>query len=159
VLVLSDEPAKALPWKFALEARGPFQCEVGDPRRPDFVKDFDTDTLRAKYQAICLIDVAHPDAALWDKLRDYVDKGGGLAVIPGGEELGKAAYNDNKKARDLLPGRLEDIVTRKPGEGVRWLWVFGHPVLKPFQEWMADPRCDFRQHPPSTTRYWKVTPY
>ena len=32
-------------------------------------------------------------------------------------------------------------------------------MMKPFQEWNRDPRCDWMQHPRSTYRYWKVNPY
>jgi hypothetical protein len=159
ILVLSDDPTQALPWKWALEARGPYRCVVNEPQRPEAIRDEDAADLRARYRAICLLDVSRPSAALWEKLREYVDRGGSLAILPGGEELVTSTYNENKTAKELLPGRLENVVVKKDARGVAWAWRYEHALMKPFQGWNADPRVDWNQFPRSALRYWKVTPY
>jgi hypothetical protein len=160
ILILSDNPDRAAPWQFAVEAPGPFSCVAGAPQRPDFVNDLDADTLRARYQAVCLFGVGSPDKRLWDKLYEYVEKGGGLVVIPGRkEEMDLAAYRGSEKARELLPGRLDEVVVTQKKEGVPWAWRYEHPFMKRFGEWNADPRCDWMRFPRLAIRYWKVTPY
>jgi hypothetical protein len=163
VLIVSDHPRDAAPWKFALEAPGPFHCEVPDVQKTEWLDTQSVDHLRARYQVICLFNVGRPGSALWTKLYEYVRKGGGLAVMPGGDkELDLAAYNEDRKAKQLLPGRLEAFATAKGALGAPWNWTekaYEHPAMKPFREWNSDPRTDWIRYPCGAKRYWKVKPY
>ena len=56
---------------------------------------------------------------LWSKLSDYVSRGGGLAVIPGGEELALDNY-DNNSALGVLPAELDRIIRLSDAEVAVW---------------------------------------
>jgi hypothetical protein len=171
VLVVSDEPGDerasddprawkqpgdAAPWKLALmSGEAPFQVKVlsaRDARKLD-LKDL------AQYQAICLLNVAQPASDLWQKLQRYVASGGGLAIIPAGDDLKIQDYNDDAAAQQLLPGRLNRIIAVKAGAWVRWdESSYQQPLRGWFQEWSKNPRIGFLKVPPTVTRYWEVQP-
>ncbi|HLJ92814.1 MAG TPA: VWA domain-containing protein, partial [Gemmataceae bacterium] len=133
VLTVVDDDRDAKYWQLALELPKNFQCDV---KRCTELGDLSPAELSQRYQAICLLNVAQPSADLWQKLRTYVAGGGGLAVIPGDEELVKAAYNDNADAQQLLPGRLRAILSAESAAGVTWKEAsYQHPVMAPFREW------------------------
>src|SRR5262249_29212273 len=110
VLVIADDPDQAAFWTAALRVGGAFQCDVIKPAQ---TRDLGPRDL-AKYQAICLLDVDNPQADLWDKLKEYVQDGGGLIVMPGGEELRQSAYRDEERAdaavNQLMPGTFEKLL-------------------------------------------------
>src|SRR5207245_11630832 len=95
-LVITDEPGNVAIWKVALELGGAFDVTVKSAREAGGLSP----TELAAYQVVCLMSVAVPPTDLWEKLQKYVERGGGLAVIPGGEELeapeSKRAYNEDK---------------------------------------------------------------
>ncbi len=156
VLVIADNPDDAAVWELALE--------VGKVFLPQVVSTADVGKLDnlATYQAVCLLNVADPArVGLWPLLERYVDKGGGLVVIPGGSELQPRAYNDDPTARKLLPGRLIRIVTWPAETYVDWNWddsIFRHPLLKPYQEDRRRESTDFVRHPRGADIYWEVEP-
>ena len=55
--------------------------------------------------------------AWWGKLADHVRAGGGLAVVPGGEEVvaGLEAFNRQGLAAGLLPASLDRLVSAPAG--------------------------------------------
>src|SRR5262249_42999570 len=115
VLALADEKRDARVWRLALDTHRVFRCTV---KLTKGASDLDPEALLAKYKAVCLIDVADPSRALWDMLTRYVQKGGNLVVVPGGDELKREAYN-GEPAQQLLPGQLKELVAaEKPG--VAW---------------------------------------
>jgi hypothetical protein len=158
VLVVADDLQLATPWSVALENTGEFRCKLlttalaGKMGRQDLLR----------FRAICLFEVARPDHNLWELLKDYVERGGSLVVIPGGDAMNNAeskkAYNEDPAARKLLPGRLIQKVTpRKPGAA--WDWqpaVYQHPLLKPFQKYNSNPDVDFVDVPRLAYSYWEV---
>jgi hypothetical protein len=117
------------------------------------------------YRAITLLGLASPSGDLWEKLERFVKKGGGLAVIPGGQELVRKAY-DSEKAQALLPGRFVELlkapprVKDEPETVITWNWekATSHPLLAPFQQWRREGNIDFFQSGKSVYRYWKVEP-
>jgi hypothetical protein len=111
----------------------------------------------AAYRAICLLGVASPSEELWETLRQYVSQGGGLAIIPGGSEMDRAAYN-NEKAQALLPAQLVEPVASKTPLTWNWAEAKKHPLMAPFQEWRSKNNIDFFQQglEPRVFRYWKV---
>ncbi|MBL8794046.1 MAG: BatA domain-containing protein [Planctomycetia bacterium] len=161
VLIVSDDPDDAAIWKLALRAgeqKGDpwFDGEVQSTRQAAKLKAGDL----ARYQAVCLLNVASPEPALWQALREYVAEGGGLAVLPGGDELDLASYQ-SAEAKQLLPGELRTVVRRPLKEAVAWYEPsFQHPLRGWFADWrkQSDPPVDFVRVPPLTVRYWDVQP-
>jgi hypothetical protein len=156
LLTLVDDLREARFWQLALESPKRFQCEV---RRVSEMRDVSPADLSQRYQAICLLNVAQPTEDLWQKLRSYVTGGGGLAVIPGGEELVKAAYNDTGAAQQLLPAQFVKVVTADADKGVTWKEAtYRHPVMAPFREWSQNQAADLERLRPAAYRYWEVKP-
>jgi hypothetical protein len=163
VLILTDNPDDTAIWKLALEkGESPFQCTVQSIQAAKNLglKDLD------QYQVVCLLNVALPTNPLWELLARYVERGGGLAVIPGGENLNLDWYNEEavepkrRFAQQLLPGKLKGVVTSRNPDGVGWdEGSYQHPVLGWFQEWSRNPSIGFLKIPPRVTRYWDVQPY
>jgi len=112
------------------------------------------------YRAVCLVNVASPSEELWESLKQYVDQGGGLAIIPG-PDPDRSAY-ENDKALALMPARWGKLVSLPRGSSLKWNWAEAkkHPLLAPFQEWRAKNNVDFFQLglEPRVFRYWKVEP-
>jgi hypothetical protein len=157
VLVLADEPDEAKIWALALESSGDFRCEV---RRTAELRTALVPADLAKYQAVCLFNVAAPESHLWETLERYVQQGGGLAVLPGGEELRPEAYNGDRVAQGLLPGQLVKVVQAEREPGATWKeTTYQHPVMAPFREWGMSANVDFLRFPPAAFRYWEVKPY
>ncbi|MBV9124570.1 MAG: hypothetical protein JO112_14530, partial [Planctomycetes bacterium] len=157
VLVITDHRQDAGFLTTALSAGGAYDCTVKET--PE-MKALYPEELRKTYPAIFLLSVADPERELWEKLENYVQNGGGLAVLPGGEELDRTAYNDNPAAQALLPGGLVKVVERP--QGVDWNWNqnnYQHPLLRPFQKWRQAGDVDFVRFPRRTFRYWAVQRY
>jgi hypothetical protein len=138
-----------------------FRCEV---KAIDDMHQLSPADLLSSYQAICLLSVAEPNtglnAQLWGKLRDYVQKGGGLAIIPG-SKLRPDAYNA-ETASQLLPAEFVGIVTAKDKPGVAWNeGGSNHPLLVPFRDWRKKADVDFHREEfrPRAERYWAIKPY
>jgi uncharacterized membrane protein len=161
VLTLTDHPGDLNIWQLALKSGGAFTADVksvGDVRGWS-PKDL------AGYQAVCLVNVREPDPPLWQLLDEYVRGGGGLAIIPGGEEMddeqSKKAYDD-PAAQRLMPGRLVKVVAAEEPRGARWNEVgFTHPIIAPFREWGQAGNVDFLKpgQEPTARRYWEVQPH
>lgn len=158
VLVLADDTTDARIWKLALESSGTFQCDVRGSS--ESMSTLTPKDLLSRYQAVCLVNVAAPSRSLWETLAAYVKEGGGLAIIPGGDELRPAAYNDDRIAQTLLPGQFVKVLQTDTEPGVSWKeTTYQHPVLAPFRDWAMSPDVDFLKTPPAVTRYWEVKPY
>jgi hypothetical protein len=158
VLVIADVPAKAGPWARAIEARkeARFRCDVLLSQNAGRLGPVEL----APYQAVYLVGVASPGPALWTALREYAEKGGGVGVIPGGEDMALPAYN-NDKAQTVLPGKLTKVVVTKD-PGAVWGWeddrIYQHALLRPVREWRGLGRDDFIKLPRAATRYWNIEP-
>jgi hypothetical protein len=166
VLVLTDNTEQAEYFRKALVANG-FTPEVKSPG------DFANLNLN-RYQAIFLFNLSLPKEELWKDLdKEYVQKGGGLGIIPGGAEINLDAYNKGP-AQNLMPGKLNKIVHLKktvspkkikgeregdeePGE----IWnlgqesIYQHPILRPFKDWTE---FDLVRSPRKAVKYWEVEP-
>jgi hypothetical protein len=160
VLLVADDRRDAVPWQFALEASGRFRCDVKTAAEARGLTP--NDLLAADYKAVCLVNLAEPGADLWSKqFKDYVEKGGGLVVVPGGEEVRLDAYN-GEAAREVLPARLVETEAQDrrlalpgPSSGPQ-----PHPVPARFQAYAKGENVDFYQPEfwPRVSRYWVVTP-
>jgi len=161
VLTISDDPEDAAIWKLALRAGE----QKGDPWFDgEVLATRDAAKLKAadfsRYKAVCLLNVAAPERDLWNALHEYVVGGGGLVVIPGGDELDPASYR-SAEAKQLIPGELRAVVRRPLKQAVAWYEPsFQQPLRSWFADWkkQADPPVDFVRIPPLTVRYWDVNP-
>jgi hypothetical protein len=158
VLALADKPRDARLWKLALNTARAFQCDVEPVAQAGAL---DPNVLVAKYKAVCLIDVAEPDRAVWAMLEAYVQKGGSLAIVPGGPELKPDAYNKEPAAQRLLPAQLGHVVTAAKEAGVPWSDSGPpHLLLAPFRQWKREANVDFLrpEYLPRAFRYWEAAP-
>jgi Aerotolerance regulator N-terminal len=152
VLLLTDDERKAKDFADALVAMKQFTPEVrtvGSIKQPGEL---------ARYQAVFLLGVARPDANVWPLLDEYVRRGGGLGIVPGGAEMDASAYKSGP-AQQVMPGQIGGVVSQKE-PGATWDLtesVFQHPLIKPFRAWQIN-RVDFIQYPRYATHYWDVTP-
>jgi hypothetical protein len=89
----------------------------------------------------------------------YVQKGGNLVLVPGGDELKRDAYS-NDPAQQLLPAQFKQLVEAKE-PGVPWVQdAPPHLLLAPFQSWRKSVDVDFfrPENLPRAVRYWEVEP-
>jgi hypothetical protein len=169
VLVLADDVTAARPWKISLQAyesshpAAGFQCER---RQASDADKLGLDDLRP-FPVVCLFQTAKPlPGKFWDALGKYVAEGGGLVIVPPGEELTDVA-TWNKPAEDakLLPARLEKIVTAPNAPGAPWQdFDPKNPLTAPFAALKAAAShgglSDFTNPDtqPYAARYWQVRP-
>ena len=163
VLILADDPRKAeqdfayalysLAKSSELPRTKQFRAEV---RVADSVQDPGE---LARYEAVYLFELHRPTAKLWSVVKTYVQRGGSVGVIPGGDEMDTNSYNQ-ESAQQILPGHIGSVVSQKE-PGASWDLdnesIFQHPFMKPFRTWKAN-RVNFIAYPRLTTRYWEITP-
>src|SRR5262249_25238991 len=126
----AGKETNARAWRIALDAARMFQCEVRELEGNEkwTARDF------APYKIVCLFELPKPSADLWQPLREFVLKGGGLVIVPGGDELDRDSYNEGGK--ELLPAGLESLVTTTPNKPVNWTSFRGsHALMAQFQAW------------------------
>jgi hypothetical protein len=169
LLTVADDPKAARIWKTALWAygeenpRSAFTCDVRTPAEAEKLTPQDLEG----YRVVCLFQTASPPTALWDRLRAYVQGGGGLVLVPGGEEMVEkkqvAGFNEAAESHKLLPARLKEIVTVAPNRGgVSWPPGYDgpHPLLVQLRDMVRASNPDFNQPGlrPFVNRFWKVEP-
>lgn len=187
VLTFADDPDAAAFWKLALDAKGEFAAEVVKPEQvriadgravvtvldPADPTRTRTDDL-AGFEAVVLFEVGRP-ATLWDALRQYVEAGGKLVIVP---PAGDPREYNGEAAVTLMPGELKGVINtaeafprpkdpkaRDRSGGVVWT-AFGedddralqHPLLAPFRDWKRAGNIDFLLNPPRVQKYWEVEP-
>jgi hypothetical protein len=142
-------------WEVALNVVKLFHCEL----RPlgDFAR-MDEKALH-DYPVICLFQVA-PPKEMWPKLVRYVNSGGGLVVVPGGEEWRPLVEAVNKEGKDLLPLELQTI-TEVPAKGKAVPWAEyspRHPITNYFHNALKTGDLDFDQpgQRPHVYAYWQA---
>ncbi|MCC6418759.1 MAG: BatA domain-containing protein [Gemmataceae bacterium] len=157
VLVLTDQPPAAQLLKDAHDAVGDFRLTIQKIEKalkegPDLLRD---------YHAVWLFNVEAPSDDLWRLLEGYVNKGGGLAVVPGGPTVVVGRYN-SPAAQAVLPGKLGNNPAKAASEEAgRWDWdklAYQHALMAPFRTWKGDRGIDFVRYPRSATWYWPVAP-
>jgi hypothetical protein len=156
VLALADNRPDARIWRLALDTGRNFTCAFQPAKEAE---SLDPQALLTLYKAVCLIDVAEPGRGLWDMLGRYVQKGGNLVIVPGGDELKRDAYG-SEQARQLLPAKFKQPVEAKE-PGVPWVQdAPPHLLLAPFQSWRKNVDVDFfrPEYLPRAVRYWEVEP-
>lgn len=158
ILTISDDPAEASFWRLAHQAKGEFDCEV-QSSLPDNL---------AKYEAIALLNVTDP-SRYWPRLLEYVDAGGKLLILPGGEaQVHLPAYrpDSSEAAARLLPAALKEVFDTKTlpdakQQGVPWRLdddALRHPFFGPFREWKLRGNVDVVERPRIAWKYWDAIP-
>ncbi len=112
---------------------------------------------------VCLVSVESLPNSAWDKLANFVEGGGGLAVFLGSNPQSTIqsyadtalSYN-NESARELLPAELIAAVRFSPAERIDF-GSLDHPMLSAFQA--ADFGGMGELSLVGVHRYWKVKPY
>jgi hypothetical protein len=147
ILVLTDDVKKADDFLHALKS-SLYEADVravADDKGDPF----------SRYEAIFLDGVAAPDDKLWAALEAFVQQGGGLGIIPPGDELQKDAYN-SAAAKKLMPA---EIVKKAATENGVWLVgaeALDHPLLRRSQAWFTDyDEFLFRR----AKHYWLMKPF
>ena len=153
----ADSPGDADLWEDALESWGSYNVTV---KKPAEVKEWAKEDWN-EYPVVCLVSVAEPEQRLWEALGEYVKRGGSLVVLPGGDEMRKAAYVV-PPAMELMPGKYAELLDADDqAKGTTWLWNslnYRHEILAPFREWEQQPDIDFVRFRPAAYHYWKAEP-
>jgi hypothetical protein len=141
-------------WQEAIKTVATFECEV----RPVSTPKLDLRTLQS-YPVVCLFQ-ASPDEATWKLLAEYVRQGGGLVVVPAGDEWVGLIAGFNERGRELLPTPfLEIISTPADTVAVRWgRFSKQHPLTAAFAKMIdtGTPDFGFQELWPSVFAYWKT---
>ena len=93
----------------------------------------------------------------------YVRDGGGLVIVPPGNELSGAEvadWNKDAEAAKLLPARLKALTDVPADRPVYWSeFNANHPLTRPFHQWLRQ-GVDFATEAlrPFVNRYWEVEP-
>jgi hypothetical protein len=162
-IVTDDPPAEdQVPWKAwqtAIAAVGTFQCVVS---QVDKVRKLDEKELR-DYAVVCVFQTV-PTLEVWQKLGRYVGRGGGLVLVPGGEEMlsKKNQYNEDGAKVGLLPGKLRTIEKNSADKPlIPWSdFRVKHPIPAFFRKALDTANPDFgkQQSWPGVNAYWDVEP-
>jgi hypothetical protein len=155
VLIAAPKPAaeRALYFSMALaptiwvrQGRARFECRViGLDELPQQPLD--------GFAAVCLVDPAPLEAALWQKLADYAADGHGLAIFLGRRARPVDSFN-LPAAQRLLPGKLLRQARRPDGD----VWLaprtLEHPILADFRRRAGE--VPWNDAP--VFRYWELGP-
>lgn len=158
VLVVADRKADVESWMVALES-------LDQGKRTAFQDQFATTAKLSsldleEYDVVCLINAGRPATGAWERLRTFVDAGGGLFVVLGtnfidekGRGIDPVAYND-PNAQEILPAKLKGSVRFPLAQpGTIDLRDKAHPLVQRMDEFGAIPdlsTADIRW-------YWNVT--
>jgi hypothetical protein len=150
VLVVSDTRAAAQYWIEALapsllqkQGKSRWRCKYVAPAK------LAKENLKG-YAAVCLINVNEPSKGDWKRLAQFVEQGGGLAVVLG-SEVNSNAY-DSPEAQAILPASLKGHVKFLPPEFLD-LQDLTHPLLRKFADWGVAELTSVE-----ILKYWKVEP-
>jgi hypothetical protein len=118
-------------------------------------------TSLGRYSVIALFQAAEVPGGWWQRLAAHARAGGGVAVVPGGDEVGLAAFNKQGLDAEVLPAALVELVTAPDDRPAYWApFSAAHPLTAPFVAWMrtADPDFGRAELRPFARRYWEVRP-
>lgn len=113
----------------------------------------------ATYSVLALFEPRQVPETWWKRLTAYVQAGGGLAIVPGGEESREALRSAGGAA--LMPATLEQLVDAPRGQPVYWEPFRGeHPLMAPLVAWLRQFEVDLArdQARPFVRRYWQLAP-
>lgn len=115
------------------------------------------------FDVVCLINAGRPEPAAWERLRSFVEAGGGLFVALGAANavavsgrsggIDPLAY-DVPTAQELLPGRLKASLPFRPASTIDFRDTT-HPLVQRMDE---IPEAIPTLGETEIRRYWSVTP-
>src|SRR5262249_32394979 len=111
VLLLTDKPAdeRVAAWAKAIEANqlgaALYRCEIKTPEENLLGRAAGA---LDRFAAVYLCSLTAPDPKLWEHLKDYASKGGGVAVFPPGQADDQGAYA-SASALENLPAKLAEV--------------------------------------------------
>lgn len=162
ILTIADAVADAHLWNLALSASGDFASASATPEQAAAL-DW------RKYAAVVLLSVADPSRPpanpLWPQLLKYVQGGGKLLIIPGGDDqLNRASYDPSQPTPEdaanlLMPAQLQEVIEHR--QGVPWLLddrALQHPMLADLRAWKQLGNIDIFTNPRRVRKYWKAEP-
>jgi hypothetical protein len=154
ILTLTDDPRNARSWKAVIQVLDAFDVTV---KRPNDFKEADL----AGVRGICLFQINHPSSELWKLLDGFVRAGGGLAVVPGREQMDTEAYS-GEDATKILPARyLEYIKVPADKPHILWAPLEGQDELTgPIRDIVRTQNPDFAHEElrPFVNVYWRTAP-
>ena len=103
ILVLTDKAAQAEYFAWVLDYWEGFDPDIALAANPPPAEKL------LDYEAVYLLGVAKPGAALWTSLLEYARRGGGVGVIPGGEGNGPRGVQSGRRPESAA-GRYQYIV-------------------------------------------------
>ncbi len=113
------------PTRWRKEHLARFQCDLCDwqelPTRP-----------LSDYAAVCLLDPAPLEPAMWKRLAEYAADGHGVAIFLGRNAAPGGSFND-PQAQAVLPGKLLRPAPRSGGDVYLAPRDYQHPILAPFR--------------------------
>ena len=153
VLIVAPQPAETYgfflsqalaPPAFRLTGRARFDCELIPPEK------LSPEKLRG-CSAVCLLDPAPLDPAVWKMLADFAADGHGVGIFLGRRADPMDRFND-PAALELLPGKLALQARRPDGDLALAPRDFQHPILAPLGSRAGQiPWHDF-----PVFRYWQL---
>lgn len=157
-LVEKREDARTRIWEAAHASTRSFVSEV---MTFDEANKLDAKAL-AGYSVIALFEAANVPDGWWKRLAGHARAGGGVAVVPGGEEVtALAGFNKQGLDAEVLSASLEKLLAAPDGKPVHWERFSGaHPLMAPFVAWTRGVDPDFARDDlrPFVRRYWQVKP-
>jgi hypothetical protein len=167
VLTIAADRDAAFSWKASLEALATerpadaFRCAVVTPTEAN---GFSEEQWR-QYKVVCFFETVSPTPALWGKLGEFVTNGGGLVIVPPGDDAKTdqvRAFNEQAEKADVLPARLGRVISVTAGkQGIPWAeYSARHALTAPFRKWsQADtPDLEKPETRPIANAYWEVEP-
>ena len=155
-LVESRDERKLRVWKTLHEVTPSFRNDIRTFAEADKLPPKDL----AAYSVIALFQVTNVPDGWWKKLADHARAGGGVAIVPGGDEVvpGLEAFNRVGFASGVLPAPLDRLVDTPR---LHWRFAGGHPLMKPFVDWSRSVDPDFAREEgrPFVRRYWRLGPH
>lgn len=155
ILIVADRQQDARFLQFALEA-----SDGGPGSQPfydcTFIRTAQLDRQPlAPFDVVCLVNCRRPSPQHWQTLREWVDRGGSLFTVAGGEPRLNSDAWCVAESGDVLPGWvLVQRRTRDQPETFRL--EASHPVLRLF-EYDADSKTELLVTP--IRRWWEVEPF
>lgn len=115
------------------------------------LRDFQSEDLE-NFDIVCLINLRDPRPDHWTALREFVSRGGGLAVFLGRGDLRATSYNI-PEAQEVLPAELVTAVRFFKGPFIVDLQNSEHPLFRRIAD-SNDDRAEFSAV--QYTRAWSV---
>jgi hypothetical protein len=134
ILIAAPKPADSYahfliealaPLGFRKQGQARFDCEIID-------QDELSKTNLSQYAAICLVDPAPLEPAVWRKLEDYASDKHGVAIFLGRNARPIDSFN-TPEAQEVLAGKLVRQVRRPEGDLHLSPHDLQHPIFAPFR--------------------------